>query len=138
MQKIFIVCMSAALLLFSSKICISEETLKMGVDDELSEKMEKEPHLLFKKSVVVKDYKKGQVYSEHHKVKKDETFWKILRNHYKVEDKNISFFLKIANFINPDIKDLNKLYPDQDILIPYKYQDGKSPRKEKAVSFEED
>jgi hypothetical protein len=138
MKKIFMVCMSAALILVFSEMCISEETVKMVVDDELTEKMEKEPHLLFKKSVVVKDYKKGQVYSEHHKVKKDETFWKILRNQYKVEDENISFFSKIANFINPDIKDLNKLYPDQDILIPYKYQDEKSPRKEKAVSFEED
>ncbi len=99
---------------------------------------EKEPHLLFKKSVVVKDYNKGQVYSEHHKVKKGENLWKILKNQYKVEDKKISFFTKIANFINPDIKDINKLYPDQDILIPYKYQEGKSPQKEKAVSSEED
>jgi hypothetical protein len=138
MKKIFMVGLSAVFLLFSSKMCISEETVKMGVDDEFSKKMEKEPHLLFKKSVVVKDYKKGQVYSEHHKVKKGENLWNILKNQYKVEDKKISFFSKIANFINPDIKDLNKLYPDQDILIPYKYQDGKSPRKEKAVSSEED
>ena len=138
MQKIFIVCMSAAFLFFSSEICTSEETLKMGVDDELSEKMEKEPHLLFKKTVVVKDYKQGQVYSEHHKVKKGETIWKILRKQYKIDDKKIPFFSKIANFINPDIKDINKLYPDQDLLIPYKYQKGKNPRKEKAVSSDED
>ncbi len=38
MQKIFIVCMSVAILFFSSEICISEETLKMGVDYEFSEK----------------------------------------------------------------------------------------------------
>jgi len=138
MKKIFMVCLSATLILIFSELCISEETVKMVVDDELSEKMEKEPHLLFKKSVVVKDYKQGQVYSEHHKVKKGESLWKILENQYKVEDKKISFFLKIANFINPDIKDINKLYPEQDILIPYKYQEGKSPGKEKAVSSEED
>ena len=138
MKKIFMVCMSAAFLFFSSEICTSEETLKMGVDDELSEKMEKEPHLLFKKTVVVKDYKQGQVYSEHHKVKKGETIWKLLRKQYKIDDKNIPFFSKIANFINPDIKDINKLYPDQDLLIPYKYQKGKNPRKENAVSSDED
>jgi hypothetical protein len=130
--------MTAAFLLFSSEICISEETVKTVVDYEFSEKMGKEPHLLFKKSVVVKDYKNGQVYSEHHKVKKGENLWRILKNQYKVEDKKISFFLKIANFINPDIKDINKLYPDQDILVPYKYQEGKSPEREKAVSSEGD
>lgn len=119
-------------------MCISEETVKKNFNEELSEKMGKEPHLLFKKSVIVKDYKQGQVYSEHHKVKKGENLWKILKNQYKVEDEKISFFSKIANFINPDIKDLNKLYPDQNILIPYKYQEGKSLLKEKTLSSEED
>lgn len=138
MKKIFIVFTAAAFLFSTYKICISEETLKTGVDDVLSENMERKPHLLFKKSVVVKEYNQGQVYSEHHKVKKGESLWRILKNQYMVEDKKISFFTKIANFINPDIKDMNKLYPDQDILIPYKYQKGKSPRKEKAVSSEMD
>ena len=95
MQKIFIVCMSAALLLFSSKICISEETLKMGVDDELSEKMEKEPHLLFKKSVVVKDYNKGQVYSEHHKVKKTRLFGRYLETSIRSKIKIFLSFQKL-------------------------------------------
>jgi len=90
MKKIFIVCMAVAFLFFSSEICTSEETLKMGVDDDLSEKVEKEPHLLFKKTVVVKDYKQGQVYSEHHKVKKGETFWKILRKQHKIDDQKMA------------------------------------------------
>ncbi len=138
MKKIFMVYVSAALILFFSELCIAEETDKRVVDKEFSEKMEKEPHLLFKKSVVVKDYKEGQVYSEPHKVKKGDYLWKILRDRYKKEDKNISFFCKIANFINSDIKDINKLYPDQDILIPYNYQEGKSSEKMNAVSSEKD
>ena len=38
-----------------------------------------EPHLVFKKSVVVKKYAEGQAHTEQHVIKKGEHLWKILR-----------------------------------------------------------
>ena len=104
MKKIFMVCMSTTLILFFSGLCISEETVKKVIDDELSEKMKKEPHLLFKKSVVVKDYKEGKVYSEPHKVKSGDHLWKILRDRYQVSDSKISFSVKLRSLLIQTLK----------------------------------
>lgn len=87
----------------------------------LPESREKDPHLIFKKSVVVKRYKTGQVLSESHTVKRGDHLWKILRDRYHLSDMKIAFFCKVARVINPDLKDVHSLYPDQNILLPYKY-----------------
>jgi hypothetical protein len=80
-----------------------------------------EPHLVFKKSVVVKKYKDGQVYTEPHIVKKGEHLWKILREHYSLSNPKIAFYCKIAGAVNPEIKDIDKIYTNQNLLIPYHY-----------------
>ncbi|GAF91747.1 unnamed protein product, partial [marine sediment metagenome] len=80
-----------------------------------------EPHLVFKKSVVVKKYKDGQAYTEPHSVKKGEHLWKILREHYSLSSSKIAFYCKIAKVVNPEIKEIDRIYPNQNLLIPYHY-----------------
>lgn len=83
-----------------------------------------EPHLVFKKSVLVKQYEEGQVYSEPRTVQRGEHLWKILREHYKLSNDRIAFYCKIAKDINPEVHDLNTLEPEQNILVPYDYVRG--------------
>jgi len=83
-----------------------------------------EPHLVFKKTVVVKDYSDGKTHAEEHVIRKGEHLWKILREQYNMSDTSINFFCKIARAVNPDIQDLNVLHPDQDILLPFKFIPG--------------
>lgn len=82
---------------------------------------EPEPHLVFKKSVVVKNLDEGQAHAERHRIQKGDNLWKILRNQYNMSDTSISFFCRIAKAVNPDIDDLNVLSPDQNILLPFKF-----------------
>jgi len=82
---------------------------------------EPEPHLMFKKSVVVKNLDKGQAHAEQHRIQKGDHLWKILREHYNMSDTSISFYCRIAREVNPDIDDLNVLSPDQNILLPFKF-----------------
>ena len=83
-----------------------------------------EPHLVFKKSVVVKKYAEGQAHTEQHVIKKGEHLWKILREQYRMSDTSINFFCKIARAVNPEIDDLNVLQPSQNILLPFKFIPG--------------
>ena len=83
-----------------------------------------EPHLVFKKSVVVKKYADGQAHTEQHVIKKGEHLWKILREQYRMSDTSINFFCKIARAVNPEINDLNVLQPSQNILLPFKFIPG--------------
>ncbi len=85
---------------------------------------EPEPHLVFKKSVVVKKLDRGQAHAEQHSIQKGEHLWKILREQYNMSDSSINFFCKIARAVNPDVADLNVLTPDQNILLPFKYIPG--------------
>lgn len=83
-----------------------------------------EPHLVFKKSVVVKEYAEGRAHTEQHVIKKGEHLWKILREQYRMSDTSINFFCKIARAVNPEIEDLNVLQPSQNILLPFKFIPG--------------
>ena len=85
---------------------------------------EAEPHLVFKKTIVVKDYAEGQTHTEQHVIKKGEHLWKILREQFKMSDTSINYFCTIAKAVNPEIKDLNMLEPSQNILLPFKYIPG--------------
>jgi len=83
-----------------------------------------EPHLMFKKTVVVKEFKDGQAHTEQHSIKKGDHLWKILREQFNMSDASINFFCKIAKVVNPEIEDLNVLQPSQNILLPFKYIPG--------------
>jgi len=100
------------------------------------EQEETEPHLLFKKSVVVKEYKGGAVYSEPRTIKKGEYLWKILRKYYNLPNRKIAFYCKLAKAINPAIKDINQLKPNQNMLVPYKYEKGKKVEKTKPSDLQ--
>ncbi|MCP4716349.1 MAG: hypothetical protein GY868_14615 [Deltaproteobacteria bacterium] len=83
-----------------------------------------EPHLLFKKTVVVREYQDGQAFTEPRRIQKGQHLWKILRDHYNLSNTKIAFYCEIAKAVNPDVNDLNKLYPNQKILVPFKYVKG--------------
>ncbi len=83
-----------------------------------------EPHLIFKKTVKVIEYDEGRAYTAPHTIRKGDHLWKILREYYKMPDSDIAFYCKIAKAVNPAIKNIDTLYPEQDILVPYKYIKG--------------
>jgi len=85
-----------------------------------------EPHLVFKKTVVVKPYRGGQAYTEQYRIQEGEHLWKILREHYRLPNKKIAFYCKIAGAVNPGIKDINNIPADQNILVPYEYVKGEN------------
>lgn len=83
-----------------------------------------EPHLRFKKSIIVKPYRNGQAYTEPYTVKQGEHLWKILRDHYKMSNAKIAFYCTMTRTVNPDLQDINILQKDQNILVPYDYVKG--------------
>lgn len=83
-----------------------------------------EPHLVFQKSVIVKDYRDGRVYLAPHRVRRGEHLWKILREHYNMDNRSIAFYCRIARTMNPDINDIDLLEPTQRILLPYRFVAG--------------
>jgi len=85
---------------------------------------EPEPHLVFKKTVVVKDYAEGKAHTEQHVIKKGEHLWKVLREQFRMSDTSINYFCKIAKAVNPEIEDLDVLEPSQNILLPFKFIPG--------------
>ncbi len=102
----------------------------------MAEGQAREPHLVFKKSVLVKEYKGGQAYSAPHTVRKGDHLWKILREQYNMSNKRIAFYCRIAKAINPQIKNIDVLEPKQNILVPYKYVKG-SPADNATKPFPE-
>ncbi|MEI6127118.1 MAG: hypothetical protein WCQ99_11260 [Pseudomonadota bacterium] len=107
-------------------LCILCVTL-LSYCSALAEDNATEPHLVFKKSVIVKPYEDGQVYTEPHIVKEGEHLWKILREHYKLANSKIAFYCTAAKAINPEVRDVNDLRPSQNILVPYEYVKGSRP-----------
>ncbi len=98
-----------------------------------------EPHLFFKKSVVIKKYKDGQVFTEPHTVKRGQHLWQILRRHYKMSNAKIATFTNITKAVNPEIKNIHRLYPNQHILIPFKYtRTAQTTQSMQTVSVQDD
>ncbi len=86
-----------------------------------------EPHLRFKKSVVVKPYRNGQAYTEPYTVRQGEHLWRILREHYNMSNAKIAFYCTMTRAINPALQDINVLQKDQNILVPYAYVQSSEP-----------
>jgi hypothetical protein len=81
--------------------------------------------IMFRKSIVVKAYQDGKVYGEERKVKRGESIWRIYKKNYRIPAGRILIFIKILKEINPQVKDINRIYPNQKIFIPFKLVEPK-------------
>lgn len=83
-----------------------------------------EPHLVFQKSVVVRDYRDGRVYLAPHRIRKGDYLWKILRDHYHMNNRSIAFYCRVARTMNSEVRNIDLLRPNQRILVPYRFVPG--------------
>lgn len=81
---------------------------------------EKDIQITLSKSIVVKPYQNGKVYLEERKVKRGDSIWRIYRRNYHLPVHRIPFFLKILKEMNPQVKNLNRIFPNQKINVPFK------------------
>jgi hypothetical protein len=76
--------------------------------------------IMLSKSIVIKPYQDGKVYVEERKVKRGESIWRIYKKNYRLPAGRIPFFMQIFKEMNPDVKDINRVFPNQKITIPFK------------------
>ncbi len=99
------------------------------------DEMEKTYSITLKK--VAEEEKKEKKYSiegmiidaQVHTVKKDEHLWSILRKKGILNRKDLAFIIRAIKKLNPSIKNLNRLYPGQKLIIPIDIKYSHIPRK---------
>lgn len=64
-----------------------------------------------------------------HKVKKDEYLWKILRERGLLKKRSLPDILRAIKRLNPSIKNINRLYPGQKLILPIKIDYMREPQK---------
>jgi hypothetical protein len=78
-----------------------------------------------KRFVVVKD--RGQdVLCDPYMVKENDYVFKVFREKGEIASSDLSWFMEIFKRLNPDVQDVNLIYPNQRILIPLKIIDSGS------------
>jgi hypothetical protein len=81
---------------------------------------EEEAKIMLSRSIVIRSYQNEKVYVEEKKIKKGENIWRIYKKSYHVPAGQIPFFIKILREMNPEVKDLNRVFPNQKLSIPFK------------------
>jgi hypothetical protein len=81
---------------------------------------EQDARIMLSKSIVIKSYQDKKVYVEERKVKRGESIWRIYKRNYRLPAGRIPFFIKILKEMNPDVTDVNRVFPNQKITIPFK------------------
>jgi len=81
---------------------------------------EEDARIMLSKSIVIKSYQDGKAYVEERKVKRGESIWRIYKRNYRLPTGRIPFFIKIFKEMNPDVTDINRVFPNQKITIPFK------------------
>ncbi len=72
------------------------------------------------KIYVVNKYGAWDIVCDRYTVKKDDHIWEILRRKGRLSEEDFPKFVKILKDMNPHIKDVDMIYPGQDIVIPLK------------------
>lgn len=83
-------------------------------------KPQEEVRITLSKSIFIKTYKDKRIYVEERKIQKGESIWKIYKKYYKFSGRQIPSFIKILQEMNPKLKDINLIHPDQKIAVPFK------------------
>jgi hypothetical protein len=81
---------------------------------------EEEAQIMLSRSIVIRPYQSEKVYVEEKKIKKGENIWRIYKKSYHVPAGQIPFFIKILREMNPQVKDPNRVFPNQKLSIPFK------------------
>ncbi|HUT84521.1 MAG TPA: hypothetical protein VMX95_07715 [Thermodesulfobacteriota bacterium] len=81
---------------------------------------EEEAQIMLSRSIVIRSYQNEKVYVEEKKIKKGENIWRIYKKNYHVPAGRIPFFIKILKEMNPQVKDPNRVFPNQKLSVPFK------------------
>ncbi|MBW2195970.1 MAG: LysM peptidoglycan-binding domain-containing protein, partial [Deltaproteobacteria bacterium] len=76
----------------------------------------KKPYKIY----VVNKYGAWDIVCDRYTVKKDDHIWEILRRKGRLSEEDFPKFVKILKDMNPHIKDVDMIYPGQNIVIPLK------------------
>lgn len=72
------------------------------------------------KIYVINRYGAWDIVCDSYTVQKDDHVWDILRRKGSIAEQDFPRFVTILKSLNPGIKDVNKIYPSQKILVPLK------------------
>jgi hypothetical protein len=87
------------------------------------------------KIYVINRYGAWDVVCDSYTVQKDDHVWDILRRKGRIAEDDFPRFVSILKDLNPHIKDVNKIYPDQNILVPLKQIQAKEGHAEAGPRY---
>jgi hypothetical protein len=87
------------------------------------------------KIYVINRYGAWDIVCDSYTVQKDDHIWDILRRKGSIAEEDFPRFVTILKGLNPGIKDVNKIYPSQKILVPLKQIEAKERPADSAPRF---
>jgi LysM repeat protein len=80
------------------------------------------------KTYVVKRYKCWDILCDPYTVKRGDYVWQLLRRRGCIVNRDLANFTAILKRLNPHIKNVNKIYPGQEVLVPLKQMEAQEGR----------
>jgi hypothetical protein len=80
------------------------------------------------KIYVINKYGAWDIVCDSYTVQRDDHVWEILRRKGSIAEEDFPRFVEILKSMNPNIQDVNKIYPNEKILIPLKQLPAKEGR----------
>jgi hypothetical protein len=87
------------------------------------------------KIYVINRYGAWDIVCDAYTVQKDDHIWDILRRKGSIAEEDFPRFVTILKGLNPGIKDVNKIYPSQKILVPLKQVEAKERPAESSPRY---
>jgi LysM repeat protein len=90
------------------------------------------------KTYVIKRYKHWDILCDIYRVKKGDHIWELLRRRGCLAERDLANFTAILKRLNPHIKNVDRIYPRQEILIPLKKmkpQQGASATEDRQLTI---
>ena len=87
------------------------------------------------KIYVINRYGAWDIVCDAYTVQKDDHIWDILRRKGSIAEEDFPRFVTILKDLNPGIKDVNKIYPSQKILVPLKQVEAKERPAESSPRY---
>ena len=87
------------------------------------------------KIYVINRYGAYDIVCDSYTVKQNDHIWDILRRKGSIAEQDFPKFVKILRDMNPNIQDVNKIYPEQKILIPLKEMPARESHTETGPRY---
>jgi hypothetical protein len=87
------------------------------------------------KIYVVNKYGAYDIVCDSYTVKKNDHIWDILRRRGSLAEQDFPRFVRILKDMNPGVQDVDKIYPEQKILIPLKEIPARGSRSESGPRY---